>query len=51
MARPRAFAVFMLMISSNFVGSSTGRSAGFAPLRIRSTKMAARRARSGRLGP
>src|SRR5437899_9199682 len=32
--RPRAFAVFRLMTSSNLVGCSTGRSAGFAPLRI-----------------
>ena len=30
----RAFAVFLLMTSSNVVGSSTGRSAGSAPLRI-----------------
>ena len=29
--RPICFAVFRLMISSNFVGCSTGRSAGFAP--------------------
>ncbi len=36
--RPRAFAVFRLMTSSNFVGCSTGRSAGFVPLRILSTK-------------
>ena len=35
--RPSALAVLRLMTSSNFVGSSTGRSAGFAPLRIRST--------------
>ncbi len=39
--RPRAFAVLMLMTSSNFVGRSTGRSAGLAPLRILSTKTAA----------
>ena len=32
--RPRALAVFRLMTRSNFVGCSTGRSAGFAPLRI-----------------
>jgi len=32
--RPSAFAVFRLITSSNFVGRSTGRSAGFAPLRI-----------------
>ena len=31
---PSAFAVFRLMTSSNFVGCSTGRSAGLAPLRI-----------------
>ncbi len=35
--RPSAFAVFMLMTSSNFVGCSTGRSAGLAPLRILAT--------------
>src|SRR5258705_13166712 len=35
--RPSAFAVLRLMTSSNFVGSSTGRSDGFAPLRILST--------------
>ena len=34
---PSAFAVLTLMISSNFVGCSTGRSAGLAPLRILST--------------
>ena len=32
--RPSAFAVFMLITSSNFVGCSIGRSAGLAPLRI-----------------
>ena len=32
-----AFAVFRLMTSSNLVGSMTGRSAGFSPLRMRST--------------
>src|SRR5262245_54357672 len=31
---PSAFAVFMLMISSNLVTCSTGSSAGFAPFRI-----------------
>jgi len=35
--RPRALAVLRLMTSSNFVGCSTGRSPGFAPLRILST--------------
>ena len=32
--RPSALAVLRLMTSSNLVGCSTGRSAGFAPLRI-----------------
>src|SRR5438876_9254744 len=35
--RPRALAVLRLTTSSNFVGRSTGRSAGLAPLRILST--------------
>ena len=35
--RPSAFAVFKLNTSSNLVGCSIGRSAGFAPLRILST--------------
>ena len=34
---PIFFAVLRLIISSNFVGCSTGRSAGFVPLRILST--------------
>ena len=34
MVRPRAFAVLRLMTSSSFVGCSTGKSAGLAPLRI-----------------
>ena len=34
-ARPRALAVLRLMTSSNFVGCCAGRSAGFAPLRMR----------------
>ena len=42
MVRPRAFAVFMLMTSSNLVACSTGKSAGRAPLRILSTKTAPR---------
>ena len=33
-ARPIAFAVLRLITNSNFVGSSTGRSAGLAPFRI-----------------
>jgi hypothetical protein len=32
-----ALAVFMLTINSNFVGSSNGKSEGFAPFRILST--------------
>src|SRR5262249_33880296 len=43
MVRPSAFAVLRLTISSNLVGSWTGRSPGLAPLRIRSTYDAARR--------
>ena len=34
MVSPRASAVFRLITSSNVVGCSTGRSAGFAPFRI-----------------
>ncbi len=34
---PRAWAVLRLITSSNFVGCSTGRSAGLAPFRILST--------------
>src|SRR4030095_5835916 len=49
--RPSASAVLRLMTNSNFVGCSTGRSAGLAPLRILSTKSAVRRNRSGRYGP
>src|SRR5262249_16081458 len=46
---PSALAVFRLTTSSNLVGCSTGRSEGFAPRRILSTKAAARRKISGRL--
>src|SRR5262245_13248927 len=35
--RPICFAVFRLITNSNFVGCSTGRSAGLAPFRILST--------------
>src|SRR5262249_42251354 len=35
--RPSALAVFMLITNSNFTGCCTGRSAGFSPLRMRST--------------
>ena len=41
--RPSAFAVVRLIIRSNLMGCSTGRSAGFAPRRILSTKSAERR--------
>jgi hypothetical protein len=34
-SRPSALAVCRLMTNSNFVDCSTGRSAGFSPLRIR----------------
>src|SRR3954453_8988304 len=40
-SRPRALAVFILMASSNFVGCSTGRLAGLAPLKILCTNAAA----------
>ena len=36
-SRPRAFAVLRLMANSYLVGACTGRSAGFSPLRMRST--------------
>jgi type IV secretion system protein VirB11 len=40
-SRPRAFAVFGLITSSNAVANWTGRSPGFSPLRIRTTSAAA----------
>ena len=49
--RLSAFAVFRLMTNSNFVGCSTGNSAGWAPFRILSTYVAARRHISRRFGP
>src|SRR5262249_21149975 len=48
---PSALAVLRLMTSSNFVGCSTGRSPGLAPLRILSTYVAARRPTAEKLGP
>ena len=36
-SRPSAFAVLRLITNSYFVGACTGRSAGFSPLRMRST--------------
>ena len=35
--RPSALAVLRFMTNSNLVGACTGRSAGFSPLRMRST--------------
>jgi hypothetical protein len=49
--RPSALAVLRLITSSNFVGRSTGRSAGLLPLRILSTKNATRRNISLLFGP
>src|SRR6185437_15279042 len=48
MAKSRAFAVFLLMTSSKRVGCWIGRSAGFAPRRMRSTQGAACRRRRTR---
>src|SRR5262249_60525725 len=50
-SRPIAFAVLTLITSVNLVGRSIGKSAALAPLRIRSTYVAARLYMSGRLGP
>jgi hypothetical protein len=50
-ASPRDFAVLALNASSNFVGCSTGRSAGLAPLRILTTIVALCRNSAARLGP
>jgi hypothetical protein len=49
--RPICLAALRLMINSNFFGCSTARSAGLAPLRILSTKVAARRNKSVKLTP
>jgi hypothetical protein len=48
---PSAFAAVRLTTSSKVVGCSTGRSAGFAPFKILSTRSAARRNRSVVLAP
>jgi hypothetical protein len=50
-SRPSALAVLRLRIVSNFVARSTGRSVGFAPFKILSTNVAARRNRSGNSMP
>src|SRR5206468_6758404 len=44
--KPICFAAFRLMMNSNFVGCSTGSSAGLAPFKILSTYVAARRYKS-----
>jgi len=49
--KPSALAALRLMTSSNFVGCSTGRSAGLAPFRILSTYVAARWNISAKSGP
>src|SRR4029450_12925935 len=48
--KPRALAVLRLTTNSNLVGCSTGRSAGFAPFRILSTKTPRRAHLSRRIG-
>src|SRR5581483_7757058 len=50
-SRPSVLAVPRLTTSSNLVGCSTGRSAGLAPLRMRSTKYAARRYKARMFAP
>src|SRR5262249_14733172 len=49
--KPSALAVLRLMTSTYLIGACTGRSAGFSPLRIRSTYPAARRYGSIESGP
>src|SRR5262249_4698053 len=49
--RPSTLAAVTFRTRSNLVGCSTGRSAGFAPRRILSTRPAARRNRSRKFGP
>jgi hypothetical protein len=51
MAMPSAFAVLAFTASSNLVGCSTGRSAGFAPLRTLTTIVPACRHIAVRLTP
>jgi hypothetical protein len=50
-SRPSALAVLRLIASSYFTGACTGRSAGFSPLRMRSTYSVARRTGSSVSGP
>src|SRR5262245_14790047 len=47
-SRPMAFAVLRLIVSSNFVGCSIGRSAGLAPCKIRLAYQAPRLNKSDR---
>src|SRR5215468_2640076 len=49
--RPSALAVLRLMTNSNLTGASTGKSAGLAPFRMRSTYEAVRRKMSYTSGP
>src|SRR5438874_10266888 len=51
MSMPFALAVLRFTTSSNLVGCSTGKSAGFAPLKILSTKTAVRRNKSRASAP
>src|SRR6516162_5726239 len=50
-SRSRAFAVCRLVTTANLVACSTGMSAGLAPMRILSTKTAARRYTSRKFTP
>ena len=50
-SRPSAFAVLRLITSSNLVGCCTGKSAGFAPLRILPMNVVAMAVISDWLGP
>src|SRR5262249_33674582 len=50
-SRPSDFAVVRFTLRSNWVGCSTGMSAGLAPRRTLSTRSAERRNRLGMLGP
>jgi len=49
--RPRALAAFRLMTNSNLVGCWTGKSAGWAPLRILCAYVAVCRDKSGKFAP
>src|SRR5262245_36968729 len=51
MVRSRDFAVLRFIANSNFVGCSTGRSAGLTPLRTLATMIADCRQIAARLGP